>query len=437
MIAVMAIAVLCLSGCGKESNAARYEHALNLMAESKQDEAARVFDGLGDYDDAAQMANYCRALWAAQTGNYQTAVTGFSALGNYRECPMMAIYYTAMQYESQADEANWSNWVHAADQYDKIALFNDSRERAAACRQAVYDAAVHCAETKQYSQGVEMLGSLREFKDSALLKQYYYAFSLEQDNLFSEAAAVFKQLDRYKDSEEQAHLVYARGYAKADAEERAGRQEAAWRIFLNLGDYSDSFERACKPYYELGMKLREEGNLADAAAAFEHAGTYSDAETQAREARYLLGIDKREKENWEEAVEIFTALGDYKDSATVQIYETHYQEAIKLEESGDQEGAWKLFTGLGRYRDSFERACKPYYDLGIAKRDAGEWEAAADAFEHAGTYEDAKAQLKEARYQMALAREKDGDTEGARELFLSLGDYRDAAERVKEPLDGE
>ena len=64
---------------------------------------------------------------------------------------------------------------------------------------------------------------------------------------------------------------------------------------------------------------------------------------------------------------------------------------------GDQEGAYRLFIYLGRYRDAYERACKPYYDLGCAKRDAGEWAAAADAFGKAGTYLDAPEQLKKLR----------------------------------------
>ena len=399
---ILALLVFCLAGC-RESAETKYGRAQQLMAEEKVEEAVKVFDELGDYEEAPKMAAYGKALLAGEAGSYQTAVSGFTALGDYLDCPMMVIYYTARDYEGQATETNWSARIHAADTYDRVALFRDSQDRAAACRQAVYDAAVHYAETKQFSQAVEMLGALREYRDSAQLKQYYYAFSLEAENRFGEAAEVFRQLDRYKDSFEQASLVYARGYAKADAEERAGNQEAARQIFLDLGDYSDAFERACKPYYELGVKLREEQNWVDAAAAFEHAGTWSDAETQVKETRYLQAIDKREKENWDDAIEIFTSLGDYRDAATVQIDETNYQRAIKLEEDGDQEGAYQVFIRLGRYRDAFERACRPYYELGLAKKEAGEWDAALEAFEKAGLYSDAKEQAREIQGLQAAA----------------------------------
>ena len=426
VIALLMLLVFCLAGCG-ESAEAKYSRAQQLLAEEKTEEAVRLFDELGDYEDASRLAAYGRAVLAGEAGNYQSAISAFSTMGDYRDCPMMAIYYSAREYESQASDTSWSAWVHAADTYDRVALFRDSQARAAACRQAVYDGAVHYAETKQYDQSVEMLGALRDYQDSAQLKQYYYAFSLEQENRFSEAAEVFKQLGRYKDSEEQKSLVRARGYAKADAEERAGNREGAWRIFLDLGDYSDAFERACKPYYELGLKLREEQNWVDAAAAFEHAGTYSDAETQVKETRYLQAIDKREKENWDDAIEIFTSLGGYKDSATVQIDETNYQRANKLEEGGDQEGAYRVFISLGRYRDSFERACKPYYDLGVSKREAGEWDAAVEAFEKAGLYSDAKTQISETRYQEAAALEAEGKHDEALNIYRTIVEYRDAA----------
>ena len=397
--ALLIALALCLTAC-QESNESKYNRAGKLMTEGKYDEAVKLFDEISTYEDSSKMAMYGKAIAAAESGDYKSAFSSFKALGEYKDCPMMITYYTARQYEDQATDVNWSSWIMAAETYDTVALFLDSRDRAENCRKAVYDKAVSYAGTEQYVQSIEMLTALRNYEDSETLRRYYEAFSLEQENKFTEASRSFAALGDYKDSKNQAVEVMKRGYQKADAQERLGKQEAAYQIFINLaeGEYQDSFERANKPYYDLGMSLRAEKNWPDAIRAFEHAGTYSDAETQVKETKYMQACDKREQHNWDAAIEIFTALGDYKDSTTVQINETNYQRADALEKEGKQEEAYELFMSLGRYGDAFARANKPYYDLGVAKREAGEWDEAIAAFEHAGLYEDAKEQIKEIRY---------------------------------------
>ena len=434
ILAVVLLTALafCMTAC-RESNESRYNRTDKLLAEGKYDEAVKLLDEIGPYGDASKTAMYAKAVSSAENGEYKTAFSAFRQLGNYRDCPLMITYYTARQYEDQATDVNWTPRLLAAETYDTVALFRDSRERAENCRKTVYSQAVAYAGTEQYVQSTEMLSALRDYEDSELLRRYYEAFSLEQENRFTEASRSFAALGNYRDSEKQAEEVLKRGYQKADAQERTGRQETAWEIFTNLGDYLDSFERANKPYYELGMSLREKENWVDAAAAFEHAGTYSDAEIQVKETKYMQALAKREQRNWDGAIEIFTALGDYRDSTTVQINETNYQRADALEKSGDQEAAYQLFMSLGRYGDSFARANKPYYDLGVSLREEGKWDEAAAAFEHAGLYEDAAEQVTATRYMEASALEAAGNQEAAHDLFLSLGDYQDSFERAKKP----
>jgi hypothetical protein len=429
LIAALLIALaFCLTAC-RESDESKYNRANKLLNEGKYDDAVKLFDEIGTYEDASRMSMYAKAIAAAENGEYKSALQSFKALGDYKDCPMMITYYTARQYDDQATDVNWSPRIMAAEAYDTVALFLDSRERAETDRKTVYDSAVHLAELKQYSESMEMLSALRDYEDSALLGRYYEAFSLEQEDKFTEASRAFAALEDYKDSKEQAAEVLKRGYQEADGQERLGKQEDAYRIFMNLAEceYEDSFERANKPYYDLGMSLRAEKKWPDAIRAFEHAGTYSDAETQVKETQYMQACEKREQHNWDAAIEIFTALGDYKDSTTVQINETNYQRADALEKEGKQEEAYKLFISLGRYGDSFTRANKPYYDLGIAKREAGEWDEAVAAFEHAGEYSDAKTQILETRYQEASAMYQNGDYASAYVIYKEITDYKDVA----------
>ena len=355
LLAVLAaVLMLCLAGCG-ESSEAKYSRAEKLLGEEKYDEAVKLLEELGTYGDAEKAARYAKAVLSAEGGDYASAIAAFKVLGDYRDGPLMIPYYTARQYEDQATDVNWSPRIMAAETYDPIALFRDSKERAENCRKAVYDEAIRLAGTGQYGESTEMLAALHDYADSEQLLQYYQAFALEQEDRFAEASAAFAALGDYRDAQEQAAEVLKRGYQKADAQERAGKQEAAYRIFLSLGDYEDAFERANKPYYELGMKLREEKDWLAAVEAFERAGTYSDAEVQAKETRYMQAEYKREQQNWDEAIAIFTELGDYRDSTTVQINETLWQKALALEAAGEQEAANELFKSLGRYRNAYER----------------------------------------------------------------------------------
>ena len=431
LVALVIMLTFCLTAC-QESNESKYNRAGKLLTEGKYDEAVKLFDEISTYEDASKMAMYGKAIAAAESGDYKSAFSSFQALGDYKDCPMMITYYTARQYEGQATDVNWSPRIMAAETYDTIALFLDSKERAENNRKTVYDSAVHLAELQQYSESMEMLSALRDYEDSALLRRYYEAFNLEQEDKFTEASRAFAGLEDYKDSKDQAVEVLKRGYQEADGQERLGKQEEAYRIFMNLAEceYEDSFERANKPYYDLGMSLRAEKKWPDAIAAFEHAGKYSDAETQVKETKYMQAFDKREQHNWDAAIEIFTALGDYKDSTTVQINETNYQRADALEKEGKQEEAYKLFISLGRYGDSFTRANKPYYDLGITKREAGEWDEAVAAFEHAGTYEDAPKQIKATRYAEGEAKREAQDWDGACEAFIAVGKYKDAEAQI-------
>lgn len=351
-IGMVVVVALCLTAC-QESNEAKYNRAGKLMTEGKYEEAVKLFDEISTYEDSSKMAMYGKAINAAEKGEYSAAFSSFQALGDYKDCPMMITYYTARQYESQATETNWSPWLMAAEVYDTLPFFLDSKDRSENCRKTVYDEAVRLAGTEQYGESIEMLKAMPAYSDCALLQRYYEAFRKEQLYDYSGASATFLALEDYKDSKEQAAAVLKRGYEAADAQERAGNQETAYQNFMNLGNYEDAFERANKPYYDLGMSLRSEKLWVDAINAFIHAGTYSDAETQVKETRYMQAFDKRKQQNWDGAIEIFTALGDYKDSTSVQINETYYQKADTLEKNGDQEAAYELFMSIDRYGKTY------------------------------------------------------------------------------------
>ena len=190
LIALILLCTLCLSAC-QESMEAKYERAQRLLTEDRYFEATALFDEISTYADSSKMSMYAKAIAVAEDGQYDTALSSFRALGDFKDSPMMITYYTGRQYESQADSSNWSLWITAAEYYDMVSYFLDSRARADACRQSVYDEAVRLAGNGEFGQGIEMLRTIPQYNDSSDLSRYYAAFRLEQEEKYTEAAAAF------------------------------------------------------------------------------------------------------------------------------------------------------------------------------------------------------------------------------------------------------
>ncbi len=394
-VSVLFILLLCLTAC-QESTSSKYERANKLLTESKYTEAAAIFDEISTYEDASKMSLYTKAINAAETGDYETAFSTFTSLGEFKDCPMMITYYKGRQDETSVYDGVWiygDKWFDAIEIYESIPLFRDSKERAENCRKAAYDQAIKSGDEGDTSFAISILETLGTYSDAAKQITYYQAIALLNQGDYSGASSIFNTIPGFRDADNRVTEVFEDGYKAAAAKEEAGELDEANAIFLNLGEYKDSADRAYKLYYDAGLARREAGDWDGARVAFTKAGGYSDA--------------------------------------TEQIKEITYQEATALEESGDQEGAYKLFISLGEYKDSFERANKPYYDLGIQKMNAGEWIAAITAFSHVGNYNDAEEQMHKAYYSQGEVLRDAKDWDGAITAFTNAEDYNDAVTQIK------
>lgn len=313
IIVVLILVGLLVSGC-QESNESKYNRAQKLLSEAKYDEAIKVFEEISTYEDASKMTMYAKALSVAESGDYQTAIANFNALGDFKDCPMMITYYTARQYESQASADNWSSWNSAAKTYDTISLFLDSKERAENCRKASYDLAIKSGDEGNTSLAILLLKELGSYSDAEKQAAYYQAVALLNQGDYSGASCTFSTIRGFRDADNRVTTTMEDGYKAAEVKEESGELDEANTIFLNLGDYKDSAERAYKLYYDAGLAKREAGDWDGAIAAFTKAADYSDAETQISETKYQHAKSLMNAGDYNGAVVILMNLKGYRDT---------------------------------------------------------------------------------------------------------------------------
>ena len=333
------LSVFLLTGC-QESDKSKYERAQSLMAKGSYSEAADVFDKLGSYEESTRLSMYCKAAAAGESGDFDTAFSTFTLLGDYKESQFMIIYYQARQYEQTVESGtwiNWRNWISAANLYDTLVVFRDSKDRAESCRKSAYNHAVKMAEGGDYETAITILDSLGTYSDSVQLRQYYNAFQIEGTGDYSRASNLFSSLGTYKDSDKQITLVLQRGYEVAEKLESLGEQQSAIEVFNNLGDYSDSQNRISKIYYDQGVDHRNNQEWDLAVQLFTQAEGYNDASTQILETRYqeangfALGVD-----------------GDDGKLLVAFVLVQPSAEALKLPTVGDGR-ADEFHAGLGKF----------------------------------------------------------------------------------------
>ena len=192
--------------------AQEYEAARALLKEEQYGKAAEAFDGLGNYAEAPRYAMYCRALEAAESGLYSTAVTNLENLTGFLDSSVLCTYYTGRALEEREE------YEEAEEILGGIVLFRDVADRVAA-----YPALIQERDYKKADQA-EKAGRLEI------------------------ALRGFRNLKNFKDSAERAEAlqekINERGYAAADQNEADGKLEKALEGFGALGDYKDSKERA-------------------------------------------------------------------------------------------------------------------------------------------------------------------------------------------------
>ena len=221
LFVVLLISLFLLCSCGGPEGT--YKSAQNLLSKGKYEEAAKKFESLGSYEDAATLTLYCKSLALAESGDYQNGIAGLESLGDYKDCAMRITYYIGRYYEDLVNEGNYDYLSQAKQFYNSNPLFLDSSKRA----------------------------------ENLIPNLYAKAESFRKQKQWENAAAAYSALGDYQDNWEKYSDCW---YKRAEELLNSENYEAASIAFQNAGDYKDAVQRILEPYYAQGEKALADGD---------------------------------------------------------------------------------------------------------------------------------------------------------------------------------
>ena len=269
-----------LSGCAGSAERA-WKAGQKKLAEENYSEAAAEFEKAGSFRDAELLLLYARSWLALERGDCEEAESGFLELEDFQDSSLMATYARACRQKALAQTAFLSDdaqqaanaSVEAYELFAQLALFRDSDELAAECRNQLYDKANEWMAEGRYEEASSGFAALGDWQDCAMLDIYCRAAALEGKGSWIEAAERYSEIPDFLDSSQRAE---------------AARGEA----------------------YRLAAELRDRGDYEGAAAAFAELGSYRDAEAQRDLSVVSLIREQLRSGSYAEALEKLNGLSD-------------------------------------------------------------------------------------------------------------------------------
>ena len=252
-------------------------------------------------------------------------------------------------------------------------------------------------------------------------------------------------LERFEEDRARKYQQGCEDMESGASKDTAADFESAKRIFLELGDYRDSAERAqkCAETAEEIYERERRKNAARIAAAEAAAKKKKIVTTVVvlvvllvaaaglaakfviiPAAQYKAATEMAQNGQYDEAIAAFKALGEYKDAET-QAKNTQYAKGEAMIASGDYDGAAAWYLSI----EAYSMAQEAQYQKGESLMAAGDYDGAKLAYQAAGDYSDAATKVKELQYQKGESLLTEQDSEAAAQAFASAVGYQDALKR--------
>lgn len=316
----------------------------------------------GTFQYLIPFIRYNAAASDVEKGNYDVAYNTYIALNNYRDSSGKAI---ETLYQKAAYLEDQKQFAEAAVEYEKIPDYQDSKTKAAHCRnEAQYAEAMAKYDAKDYDGAIVAFTKLGRYLDSQnwILKAKYAKASDYFDNKeYAKAAELFKELKE-------------------------------------INDYLDSQERMEESEYQLAEVAYAQKDYQAAYQGYEALGTdYKDASDKAKDAKYLYACERLNAKEYEEASDLFSSLKRYKDGQD-KFNEATYAHAKECYDSQSYGEARRYFAKVPGYEDADSLWNEASYHAGINCLNYKLYENAINYLEDVKGHSDVKEKLKEAKY---------------------------------------
>lgn len=295
-----------------------YELASEIMKTASSGEsylyAAEKFKNLYEYKDSKEKYKFCRK--------------------QAEKLSKLDVYNSSVKYS----ESNLiSSLNQAVEGFAKIKGYKNSDELNISCKEKIAKIKRRRLLTAKIIIPIILVIAIgvaaQNIWMNSKLRKYNIALQLIEDESYSAAIGMLRELGDYKDSIQLIdNATDELRYFLASNSLNNGQYEDAINAFSSLGDFKDS-----------KYKLKE-------AIEIKNNADYNDAVAFIAENKY------------KEAISLFLKLGEYKDSkeklneTNKKLTESQYKDASDLFKSKNYAKAIHLFVKLGTYKDSADKA---------------------------------------------------------------------------------
>lgn len=296
----------------KTENERNYKRAKHLLesAESKSElfEARSLLGDMTDYLDCAELYRQCNEMIKAHEEQEKSQQLQNLMIAQ-RSHKSKRKKYTILSTVFASVLTIAGVGIRAAKNNTRIERFNSTllttRQeytdnlyyQQSSLKDEYYTSAMDLYEKGKYADAADLFDRLRNYKDSrryAVLCKYALATDWEERGMYAQAAQKFTEIGEFSDSPERAKSCL---YRESENLCDRGKYEVAMKNFKDLGDYKDSAEQYNKAKYNYAIQLRKAGNYNDAITIFNELDDYSDAESQIVETLNMKSADSGSSAN--------------------------------------------------------------------------------------------------------------------------------------------
>ncbi len=399
---------------------------LNTGTADSLKSAEIMFDSLGNYEDAAELAKearYQRAEKLLKDGKYDDADALFGAIPDYSDA---RVRQQDVRFERAKALMTGGEYKEAREIFLKLSGRADAEKMAKLC---LYEPGIKALDNKEYDQAITYLTQVAGFQDTdQRLKEAWYGMgeALKAEGKYVEAGGQYLLAGDYRDAKTKASECI---YEPAKHEMESGNYSRAAEMFLSIQGYQDARTLASECVYRVADKALKDMEYSRARDLFLSIPNHLDAAEKATEAIYLPALALVKESKYEQALGEFAKIPEYKDVAA-QVQSVRYKQASAYMTANDFDSAIEMYQELGDYSDSKTRILDALYAKAGQLLTAGNYTAAIDQYADLNGYSDSDEKIKEAKYQMAMGHKEQGEYQEAITLLSSLDKYKDAQNQL-------